>query len=85
MVTRIVLTGVVAAALMAGVKDGRILRVSGLTGSCTVVQTIADGTQLEACTAGKLEGLPDLSRNGCTDVGTAVSRVYWRCPAPLNP
>ena len=62
MVTRIVLAGLVVVALMVGVKDGRILRVAGLTGSCTVVQTIADGTQLEACKAGKLEGMPDLSR-----------------------
>ncbi len=85
MVTRIVLTGLVVVALMVGVKDGRILRVAGLTGSCTIVQTTADGTQLEACKAGKLDGMPDLSRNGCTDVGPAVGREYWKCPAPLNP
>jgi hypothetical protein len=85
MVTRIVLAGLVVLALMVGVKDGRILRVAGLTGSCTVVQTTVDGTQLEACKAGKLEGMPDLSRNGCTDVGTATGREYWKCPAPLNP
>jgi hypothetical protein len=85
MVTRIVLTGLVVVALMVGVKDGRILRVAGLTGSCLVVQTTADGTQLEACKAGKLEGMPDLSGRGCTDVGAAVGREYWKCPAPLSP
>ncbi len=85
MVTRIVLAGLVVVALMVGVKDGRILRVAGLTGSCSVVQTIADGTQLEACKAGVLEGMPDLSRQGCTDIGTAIRRQYWKCPAPLSP
>lgn len=85
MVTRIFLAGIVVVAIMAGIKDGRILRVAGLTGSCLVVQTTSDGTQLEACRAGKLEGMPDLSRHGCTDVGTAIGREYWKCPAPLNP
>jgi len=85
MVTRIILTGLVVVGLMVGIKDGRILRMTGLTGSCTAVQTLADGTQLEACRAGKLDGMPDLSRQGCTDIGTAVSREYWKCPAPVSP
>ena len=85
MVTRIVLAGLVVVALMVGVKDGHVLRVAGLTGSCTVVQSTVDGTQLEVCKAGKLEGMPDLSRQGCTDVGIAIAREYWKCPARLSP
>jgi hypothetical protein len=83
MVKRILVTGLVLVALMAAIKDGRVLRDAGLTGSCSVVQQTADGTQLEACRGGKLEGMPDLSRNGCTVVGTAAGREYWKCPAPV--
>ena len=85
MVTRIVLAGLVVVALMVGIKDVRILRVAGLAGSCLVVQTTADGTQLEVCKAGKLEGMPDLSRHGCTTMGAAIGREYWKCPARLSP
>ena len=85
MVTRILLTGLVLAALMGGIKDGRVLRVAGLTGSCTVVQTTVDGTQIEACRAGRLEGMPSLAGRGCTDMGLVVGREYWTCPAPVAP
>ena len=83
MFLRITLVAVVIAGAMFAVKDGRILRDAGLTGSCSVVETAADGEQMEACSSGKLEGAPDLSRNGCTDDGLFRGRVYWRCPAPV--
>ena len=83
MVKRIVLAGTLIASAMFAVKDGRMLHIAGLTGSCTIVQTAANGEQLEACTSGKLEGAPDLSRNGCTDTGLYAGRIYWRCPAPV--
>jgi hypothetical protein len=83
MVTRIVLAALVVVAAMAVVKDGRVLHVAGLTGSCSVVQSTPGGAQLEACRAGRLEGMPDLTRQGCTDMGTVTGRRYWRCPAPL--
>jgi len=85
MVTRIVLTGLVLAGLMVGVRDGRVLRVAGLTGSCSVVQTSVDGTQLEACRAGKLEGMPSLTRQSCADLGLVAGQEYWKCPAPMVP
>jgi hypothetical protein len=84
MVKRIVLVGAVIASAMFAVKDHRVLHVVGLTGACTVVQTAANGEQTEACTSGKLEGAPDLTRNGCTDTGLYAGRVYWRCPAPVQ-
>jgi hypothetical protein len=84
MITRIALTAAVVAAGMFAVKDKRILHAAGLTGSCSVVQTISGGGQMEACSSGKLEGAPDLSRNGCTDAGLYAGRVYWRCPAPVD-
>ena len=83
MVTRIALVGAVIAAGMGAVKDGRVLKLTGLTGACRVVQT-AGGQQLEACSSGRLEGAPDLSGSGCTDAGLYAGRVYWRCPAPVS-
>jgi hypothetical protein len=84
MITRIALAALAVVAAMVGIKDGRILHMAGLTGTCTVVQTGSDGAQMEACTSGKLEGAPDLSRDGCTDAGLYAGRVYWRCPAPVQ-
>ena len=83
MLKRIVLVGTLIASSMFAIKDGRILHIAGLTGRCTIVQTAANGEQMEACTSGKLEGAPDLSRNGCTDSGLYAGRVYWHCPAPV--
>jgi hypothetical protein len=80
MVTRIAVVAALIAAGMGAVKDGRLLKVAGLTGSCAVVQTAPGGEQIEACSSGRLEGAPDLSRSGCTDDGLYAGRVYWRCP-----
>ena len=84
MFTRITLVAALIVAGMAAVKDGRVLRLTGLTGACSVVQTMPGGDRLEACSSGKLEGAPDLSRSGCTDDGLYAGRVYWRCPAPVS-
>jgi hypothetical protein len=83
MATRIFLTGLAILALMFAVKDGRFPHVAGLTGYCTVVQTAADGSQLDACRSGRLEGAPNLSSHGCTQTGIAAGYAYWRCPAPV--
>jgi len=66
---------------MVAIKDGRILRTTGLTASCSVVQRAADGVELDACRPGKLEGRPDLSRRGCTDAGVSGRYEYWSCPS----
>ena len=68
-------------AAMVAIKDGRILRTTGLTASCRVVQRAADGAELDICRPGKLEGRPDLSRRGCTDAGVYGTIEYWHCPA----
>jgi hypothetical protein len=80
---RVAFVAVLIAGGMFAVKDGRVLRAAGLTGSCSVVHTTADGQQMEACTSGRLEGAPDLSRNGCTFASLYLGRTYWRCPAPV--
>lgn len=80
MLKQIVVVAACIAALMAAVKDGRVLRTTGMTASCTVVSQSTDGSQVAACHPGRLEGAPDLSRRGCTNAGTAAGIVYWRCP-----
>ncbi len=83
MIKRIVVVGALIVALMVVLKDGRVLRDLQLTGQCTVSQTYADGTQLETCRPGKLAGRPDLTRQGCREVGVNGAGVYWRCPAAV--
>jgi len=77
---QIVVVAACIAALMAAVKDGRVLRTTGMTGTCTVVTLNSDGSQLAACRSGRLEGAPDLTRRGCTNAGTSGETIYWRCP-----
>lgn len=79
MLKPIIIVGVCIFALMLVIKDGRVLRASGLTGSCTVVETYADSTELAACKPGKLEGRPDLSRRGCTTIEVVGKVEYWHC------
>jgi hypothetical protein len=84
MIKRIVAVGVCIFALMLVIKDGRILRLSGLTGSCSVAQTFLDSSELVTCRSGKLEGRPDLSHRGCRSVGVTATYEYWRCPAGFD-
>lgn len=83
MLMRMVAVGCCIFAAMVVIKDGRVLRVAGLTGSCSVVQRFSDSSELAACRAGKLEGRPDLSHRGCQSVGLNTTYQYWRCPAAL--
>ena len=80
MLKHVVVVAACIAALMAAVKDGRVLHATGMTGSCNVVTLNTDGTQLAACRSGRLEGAPDLTRRGCTNAGVAGGTMYWRCP-----
>lgn len=84
MLLRVLVVAALALAVMVAVKNGHILRTTGLTGTCIVARTNADGTQLEACRAGKLQGQPDLSPDGCKDVGAQGPYEYWHCPAALG-
>jgi hypothetical protein len=90
MLKQIVAVGVCIFALMVVIKDGRVLRTAGLTGSCSVVQTFTDSSELAACRPGKLEGRPDLSHRGCLSVGVSatvggnMTYGYWRCPAGFD-
>jgi hypothetical protein len=84
MLIRIVATGACIFVLMLVIKDGRVLRMAGLTGSCTVVQTLQDSSEVVSCSAGKLEGRPDLSHRGCRSLGFSARNEIWRCPAGFD-
>jgi hypothetical protein len=72
-------------ALMLVIRDGRASRNLGLTGSCHAITAPAgDNSVWEACDPGKLEGAPDLSRQGCKSVKLVGKREYWRCPASIK-
>ena len=83
MLTRVLIVAVVAVAAMVAVKDGRVLRSSGLTGSCSLVQVAPDGTSWNRCVSGKLEGRPDLTNKSCTSEGVDGKYELWHCPAAL--
>jgi hypothetical protein len=81
----VLVSAAVVVALMGAIKDGRVLRKAGLTGHCTAVAAPSGQTgDWQRCTAGKLEGAPNLSRQGCTATSTVGKTEYWRCPAPIG-
>jgi hypothetical protein len=72
-------------ALMVVIKDGRITRKLGLSGSCVSVATPKGQTgSWVKCTSGKLQGAPNLSRQSCTSVRAEGKIEYWRCPADIQ-
>jgi hypothetical protein len=82
MLSRVVVAAVVIFAVMVAVKHG-VIRQAGLTPSCRIVQTAADGTEWAACKGGKLAGRPDLSSKSCTSSGVRGKLEYWHCPASV--
>lgn len=68
------------AALMAGIKDSRLMHETGLAGTCAVVEQLKDGSVIDACRPGRLEGRPDLSHRDCLGTGLRGNVEYWRCP-----
>lgn len=81
----VLVAAVLVIVLMVAVKDGRFLRQAGLTGGCRPVATPKgqDGSW-QACDPGKLQGAPNLSRQGCKSVGFVGKTEYWRCAADLE-
>jgi hypothetical protein len=84
MLLKILIVGALAIGLMAAIRDGRILRDSGLLSSC--VPATVDGRQdatVQSCSKGRLDGYPDLTNKSCTLVSVRAGREYWRCEAPI--
>src|SRR5438132_7811955 len=75
----------VVLALMVVIKDGRLLRKTGLSGSCVTVATPKgqSGSWVK-CTSGKLQGAPNLTRQSCKSVETLGKVEYWTCPVNLQ-
>jgi hypothetical protein len=85
MILRILIVASLAVAVMVAIKDGRLLRHVGLTASCRTVEAGASSsTVVEACSSGKLEGRPDLTRHGCKARGIKGRFEYWDCPAAID-
>ena len=84
MLLKILIVGALAIGLMAAIRDGRVLRDSGLLSSCkpAVVNGRQD-TTLESCSKGRLDGYPDLTNKSCVLVSVRPNRQYWRCEAPI--
>ena len=82
---RIFFAAALILATMVAIKDGRVLREAGLTGSCTpIVAPAGDDAVWEACRPGKLEGRPDLGRRSCVAQSRQGEIEYWRCPAAVG-
>jgi hypothetical protein len=81
---RVVVVASLIVGLMVALKDGRLLRTTGLTGTCHVIQTVSDGSEIASCSPGKLEGAPDLSHRGCRQAGPNGSAQFWRCPVGFD-
>jgi hypothetical protein len=84
MLMRVVIAAVLIFGLMVAVKNGRLLRAAGLSGSCRLVQTASDCTEVAACKSGRLAGRPDLSGKSCTRLGIRAKLEYWHCPAGVE-
>jgi hypothetical protein len=83
MLIRIFLVAALVIAGMVAIKDGALRRV-GLVGGCVpVVVTSGGDASWVACTRGRLEGYPDLSKQSCVYAGASGGRDLWRCPAPI--
>jgi hypothetical protein len=81
---KVVYIGVICLVAVLVAKSGWALHRSGLLGSCTVYAQSSDGSEMEECRSGKLDGLPDLSGKGCTPQTIAKTVEYWSCPASIG-
>ena len=84
MLLKILIVGALAIGLMAAIRDGRVLRDSGLLSSCrsVVVNAKVDPT-MQRCTKGRLDGFPNLTNKSCQLVAQSAKRELWRCEAPI--
>jgi hypothetical protein len=83
---RIWLMAMLAAAMLAVVRDHDILHRAGLMGHCTSAARPTGTTgQWRACEKGVLDGRPDLSRESCSLRGQKGAVEYWRCPGRVQP
>jgi hypothetical protein len=84
MLLKILVAGALLIGVMAVIRDGRVLRDSGLLSHCSpvAVNGQADPTLL-GCSKGRLDGWPDMTGQSCNLIAVHPSREYWRCAAPV--
>ena len=84
MLLKILIVGALVIGLMAAIRDGRVLRESGLLSSCSpAVVSGKQDTTLESCSKGRLDGFPDLTNKSCKLIVVRTHREFWRCDAPV--
>jgi hypothetical protein len=84
MLLKILIVGALAIGLMAVIRDGRVLKDTGLLSTCSpvIVNGSPDPMQ-QVCQKGRLDGYPDLTNKACQYVGQRHNSQYWRCEAPI--
>jgi hypothetical protein len=81
----VVVAALLIFALMVAIKDGRVLRDTGLTGGCHAVSAPkGEHGSWQACDPGKLQGAPELTRQGCKSAKVVGKTEYWHCPATIE-
>ncbi|HZC75662.1 MAG TPA: hypothetical protein VE220_06785 [Gaiellaceae bacterium] len=84
MLLKILVVGALAIGLMATIRDGRVLRDSGLLSSCSSVTVHGQlDSTMQQCTKGRLDGFPDLTNKSCQLVAQGSKRDLWRCDVPI--
>jgi hypothetical protein len=78
------ISGGIVFLVLVAVKNGWIMRESGLWGSCSVYATATTGAQQEKCTSGRLDGRPSLAGKGCLLQWTIGKSQYWLCPTRVT-
>jgi hypothetical protein len=74
-----------AVAVMAAVRDERVVVEAGLKGVCVPVAAPGGASGAwYSCSDGRLVGRPDMSRHACTSEGIRGGNEIWRCPAPIS-
>ena len=74
----------VAAALVAAKQSNALQRAQLLSSCSEVAAPRGDERSWQACRAGKLDGMPDLSLKSCEPQGVTGSFEYWSCPTRLS-
>ena len=83
---RIVVAAVLIASVLVAAKTNvRALHDVGLTGSCSAVSApVGQPGVWKACRRGRLDGRPDLTRQGCIASAPQGAFQVWRCPAQIG-
>jgi hypothetical protein len=74
----------VVAALVAAKETNALQRAELLSSCAEVAAPRGDESTWQACRAGRLDGMPDLSLKSCRPRGVSGSFAYWSCPTRIT-